>query len=163
MAAQQVPISDVVLLDFAGDGRKFRREISRANAANGRLVVMRNGDSSMRAARLHRQAAGVFSDGRKINLGDVARIYLGSVANTPGFPINAGNSNAMPKAGARGSDSGPDDGAPPTRRETPSSCRRTSMDQHRHHGQPGQRLRFEPSGEVRLSLNGDDIARPSGR
>jgi hypothetical protein len=26
----------------------------------------------------------------------------------------------------------------------------------------GQRLRFEPSGEIRLSLNGDDIARPAG-
>src|ERR1700674_2359854 len=44
---QQIPIKDVVLIDFAGDGRNITAdEVSRANAASGNgYVVMRNGDT----------------------------------------------------------------------------------------------------------------------
>ena len=44
-----VPIGDVVLLDFAGDGRNVTlEEVTKANAANGGYVVMRNGERSTR-------------------------------------------------------------------------------------------------------------------
>ncbi len=42
---RQVPIGDVVLIDFAGDGRNVSlEEISKVNSANGGYVVMRNGE-----------------------------------------------------------------------------------------------------------------------
>ena len=42
---RSVPLGDVVLLDFAGDGRNVPTdEIAKVNAANGGYVVMRNGE-----------------------------------------------------------------------------------------------------------------------
>ena len=97
---RQVPIGDIVLIDFAGDGRNVTAdELSKANAANGRL----RGDAERRAVQClaaghHRQAAhAVFSNGRRSNIGDVARIYLGSVSNVPGFPTqSASNPSVAP-------------------------------------------------------------------
>src|SRR5687767_3984919 len=42
---REVPLGDVVLIDFAGDGRNLsEEEVSKVNAANGGYVVMRNGE-----------------------------------------------------------------------------------------------------------------------
>src|SRR5688572_4481407 len=42
---RQVPRGDIVLIDFAGDGRSVSgEEVSKVNAANGGYVVMRNGE-----------------------------------------------------------------------------------------------------------------------
>ena len=42
---RQVPIGDIVLIDFAGDGRNVTLdEVNKVNAANGGYVVMRNGE-----------------------------------------------------------------------------------------------------------------------
>ena len=57
-APRSVPIGDVVLLDFGGDGRNIStEELTKANAA-GAYVVMRNGEQfNASLARPYRQAA----------------------------------------------------------------------------------------------------------
>ena len=169
---RQVPLGDVVLLDFAGDGQNIPAdEISKANAANGGFVVMRNGEQFN--ARLQdlmgKPLSAVFSDGRKTNLGDVSRIYFGSVSNVPGFPTVAGNNpgglQGRPDWAARRQE----------RREArdaqgvaPANARSVvvpSNVQWTNTGitlSPGQRLRFEASGEVRLNLTGEETAHPAG-
>lgn len=150
---RHVPLGDVVLIDFAGDGQNISaEELSKANAANG-YVVMRNGEQFN--ARLQdftgKPLVALFSDGRRSNIGDVSRIYFGSVSNVPGFP-------SMPKATA-GSD---------LPSEAPQRARTVTVPgnvQWTNTGisvSRGQMLRFESSGEIRLSTNGDDVARPAG-
>ena len=58
------------------------------NAANGGYVVMRNGEQFNASLQdfTGKPLIAVFSNGRKSNIGDVARIYLGSVNNVAGFP-----------------------------------------------------------------------------
>lgn len=179
---QQVPINDVVLIDFAGNGRNISpEEIDKANDASGNgLVVMRNGDtfSSRLLDITGIPSRGMFSGDRQINLSDISRIYLGSVRNIPDI--------------ARG----PVDNAPPPRdrderdrdqarreqerrdqeRRTPYDRRSDAPRNARSVVVPGnvpwtnagisvirgQWLRFEPSGEIRLSFNGDDVATAAG-
>jgi hypothetical protein len=176
---QRVPISEVVLLDFSGDGRNIPNdEISRADAASGNgFVVMKNGD--MFNARLTDLTGAplraVFSDGRKTILSDVSRIYLGSVRNIPDIAAvapdqNVGNQGNVPRS------------LPPWmrdrggRRQTPYDQRSNAPQGARSVVVPanvawtntglnvsrGQWLRFEPSGEIRLSFNGDDMATAAG-
>jgi hypothetical protein len=90
-----VPVTNVVLIDFTGNGRNISEdELSRANAA-GRdgFVVLKNGDSfrgrlvDVRDACVpeipgtcKRPAAAVFFPGRRaIELSNISRIYLGTV------------------------------------------------------------------------------------
>ena len=162
---RRLPLGDVVLIDFAGDGRNIPNdEISKANAANG-FVVMRNGEQFN--ARLQdlmgKPLVALFSDGRKSNLGDVSRIYFGSVSDVPGFP----NSNAAlqpgdnPGAARRRERREARLGAPPDARSVvvPSNVEWTNTGIN---VSGGQRLRFETSGEVRLSFNGQDTAQAGG-
>ena len=154
---REVPIGDVVLLDFGGDGRNlWDVEVSKANAANGGYVVMRNGENFNASLQdfTGKPLVAVFSNGRKVNLSEVTRIYLGSVENVPGFPTQ---SVSNPSAG-------PND----TRSTAPGHARSVVVPgnvQWTNTGfnvRRGQMLRFEPSGEIRLSTNGDDIGRPAG-
>jgi hypothetical protein len=161
---QRVPIADVVLLDFAGDGRNIPvDELNKANAANG-YVVMRNGEQFN--ARLQdftgKPLIAVFSGGRRTNLSDVSRIYMSSIANVAGFP-------ALTTPAATGT-SGQQQPAPAPDRpsEAPRRARQVVVPGNvlwTNTGftvSRGQMLRFEPSGEIRLSFNGEDIARPAG-
>ena len=95
-----MPIGDIVLIDFAGDGRNVTAdEISKVNAANGGYVVMRNGEQFNASLQdfTGKPLIAVFSNGRRSNIGDVARIYLGSVSNVPGFPTqSASNPSVAP-------------------------------------------------------------------
>jgi hypothetical protein len=175
---RQVPIGDLVLIDFAGDGRNMTAdEISKVNAANGGYVVMRNGEQFNASLQdfTGKPLIAVFSNGRRSNIGDVARIYLGSVGNVPGFPTqSASNPNVAPNppmperpAGWRGRGRGNRDpyadrsSAPPDARSVvvPSNVQWTNTG---FNVSRGQYLRFEPSGEIRLSTNGEDIARAGG-
>jgi len=170
---RHVPLGDVVLIDFAGDGQNISaEELSKANAANG-YVVMRNGEQFN--ARLQdftgKPLIAVFSDGRRSNIGDVSRIYFGSVSNVPGFPNNNTAAITQPDPapgtpGWRGRGRGRDgyqgrSAAPAEARSVvvPGNVQwtNTGITVNR-----GQNLRFEPSGEVRLSFNGEDMARAAG-
>ena len=151
-APRSIPIGEVVLIDFTGDGRNISaEELNRANSANG-YVVMRNGEQFN--ARLQdlmgSPLIALFSDGRRANLGEVSRIYFGSVSNVAGFPSlatsTAGQSNSQAPSGAR-------------EVVVPGNVQWTATGLNVRRG---QRLRFEPSGEIRLSLNGEDISRPAG-
>ena len=155
---REVPPGDVVLIDFAGDGRNLsEEEVSKVNAANGGYVVMRNGEQFNASLQdfTGKPLIAVFSNGRKSNIGDVARIYLGSVNNVPGFPTqsvsNPSGSN----------DPNPRSSAPGHARSVvvPSNVQWTNTG---FNVRQGQKLRFDPSGEIRLSTNGDDVARPAG-
>jgi hypothetical protein len=171
---RQVPINDVVLIDFSGNGRNISQdELNRANdaSANG-YVVMRNGDTfTGRLLDVHGvPSKGFFSGDRDINLSDISRIYLGSVRNVP----DLWNS-------AQTIDNGPSN---PPRRERPWMRERANARNERTAAPAGARsvvvpanvawtntgfnvargqwLRFEPSGEIRLSFNGDDMATAAG-
>jgi hypothetical protein len=156
---RHVPIADVVLLDFAGDGRNISvEELNKANAANG-YVVMRNGDQFN--ARLHdftgKPLIALFSDGKKMMLSDIARIYLSEVANVAGFPALTGQA----PTGTSGQPSDRPSQAPGRARQVvvPGNVQWTNTG---FTVSRGQRLRFEPSGEIRMSFSGDDVARPAG-
>jgi hypothetical protein len=159
-APRQVPINDVVLFDFAGDGRNVPvEEVAKANAS-GPLVVMRSGEQFNASLRdlAGSPLVASFSNGRKANLSDVGRVYMGPVNNVPGFPAIASNAPAPappPAPGDRPSN------APGSARSVvvPSNVQWTNTGINVSRGQP---VRFEPSGEIRLSFNGDDIARPAG-
>ena len=84
---RQVPIGDIVLIDFTGNGRDISNdELSRANAANG-YIVMKNGETFNASLKdlTGDPLIAIFTNGRRANLGEVSRIYLGSVNNVPGF------------------------------------------------------------------------------
>ena len=92
---RQVPIGDIVLIDFAGNGRDISAdELSRANAANG-YIVMKNGETFNASLKdlTGDPLIAIFTNGRRANLGEVARIYLGSVNNVPGFPTGVNQSD----------------------------------------------------------------------
>ena len=174
---RQVPIGDIVLIDFAGNGRDIsNEELSRANAANG-YIVMRNGETFNASLK---DLAGdpliaIFTNGRRASLGEVSRIYMGSVNNVPGFPAqSAGNQTVAPNDSpdapgwrGRGRGRGNRDAygdrsaAPPNARSVvvPSNVEWTNTGLNVSRG---QYLRFEPSGEIRLSTNGEDIGRAAG-
>ena len=154
---RRVPIGDVVLIDFAGNGRNVPgEEVSKVNAANGGYVVMRNGEqfSATLQDLTGKPLIAVFSNGRRANIGEVSRIYFGSVNNVPGFPTQSAgeDSNAGQRSGS---------GAPINARTVvvPSNVQWTNTGFNVNRG---QNLRFEPSGEIRLSMNGEDIGRPAG-
>lgn len=172
---REVPIGDIVLIDFAGDGRNVTLdEVNKVNAANGGYVVMRNGEQFNASLQDFRgkPLLAVFSNGRESNVGDVARIYLGSVSNVPGFPTQSASNPGVTSPDAPGSFRGGRRGggrdayrdraaAPPNARSVvvPSNVQWTNTG---FNVSRGQYLRFEPSGEIRLSTNGEDIARAAG-
>jgi hypothetical protein len=170
---RQVPIGDVVLIDFGGDGRNVPiEEVSKVNAANGGYVVMRNGEQFNASLQdlTGKPLIAVFSNGRRVNLGEVARIYSGSVSNVPGFPTQsvAGNDPNADMPGRRGRWRGRGRDPYMERSAAPANARSVvvpSNVQWTNTGfnvRRGQYLRFEPSGEIRLSTNGEDIGRPAG-
>jgi hypothetical protein len=170
---REVPIGDIVLLDFAGDGRNVTAdEISKVNAANGGYVVMRNGEQINTSLQdfTGKPLIAVFSNGRKANIGEISRIYLGSVSNVPGFPQAASitSPDQLPETpdrmrrGRGNRDAYRDRSAAPANARTvvvPSNVEWTNTGFNVNRG---QYLRFEPSGEIRLSTNGDDMARAAG-
>jgi hypothetical protein len=153
--SRSVPIGDVVMLDFTGDGRNVSaEEVGKVNSANGGYVVMRNGEQFNASLQdlTGNPLIALFSNGRKANLSDVARIYMGSVANVSGFPNS--NPTTTPSASNPGN-------APSNARSVvvPSNVQWTNTG---FTVAQGQRLRFETSGEIRLSLNGEDTANGGG-
>ena len=172
---RQVPIGDIVLIDFAGDGRNVSQdEVSKVNAANGGYVVMRNGEQFNASLQdfTGKPLIAVFSNGRKSNIGDIARIYLGSVSNVPGFPTasnpSLGPNDPMPETPGRMRGRGRGNRAYRDRSAAPANARSVvvpSNVQWTNTGfnvTRGQYLRFEPSGEIRLSTNGEDVAHAAG-
>jgi hypothetical protein len=169
---RQVPIGDIVLIDFAGNGRDISSdELSRANAANG-YIVMRNGETFNASLKdlTGDPLIAIFTNGRRTNLGEVARIYLGPVSNVPGFPQAANDPTVAPTdpdtrrfgRRGRGRDAYQQRSAAPANARSvvvPSNVQWTNTG---FNVSRGQYLRFEPSGEIRLSTNGEDIARPAG-
>jgi hypothetical protein len=139
--SRSVPIGDVVMLDFTGDGRNVSaEEVAKVNAANGGYVVMRNGEQ--------------FNASLQDLMGNplIALFYMGSVANVSGFPNS--NPTTTPSASNPGN-------APSNARSVvvPSNVQWTNTG---FTVAQGQRLRFETSGEIRLSLNGEDTANGGG-
>ena len=158
---RSVPRGDVVLLDFGGDGRNVTlEEVGKVNNANGGYVVMRNGEQFNASLQdfTGKPLIAVFSNGRRANLSDVARIYTGSVANVPGFPTQSAAAPPTPPPPAPGAQ-GPSAPADARSVVVPSNVAWTAAGINVARGQI---LRFESSGEIRLSTNGDDISRPSG-
>ena len=158
---RSVPIGDVVLLDFAGNVRDISTDdLTRANAVSG-YVVMRNGETFNASLNdlTGKPLIAVFSNGRRSNLSDVARVYFGGVSNVAGFP-NLTSTTPPAQQPVETSGAVPRN-APPRARSVvvPANVQwsNTGFNVRR-----GQVLRFEPSGEVRLSFNGDDVARPAG-
>lgn len=182
---QQVPINDVVLIDFAGNGRNISPdEIARANDASGNgLVVMRNGDTwtSRLLDITGMPSPGIFSGDRQINLSDISRIYLGSVRNISDIAADSGSvpMRGVPPWVRDQRDRNQDRRAQERRdqeRRNPYDRRSDAPRNARGVVVPanvawtntgltvtrGQWLRFEPSGEIRLSFNGDDMATAAG-
>ncbi len=170
---QQVPINDVVLIDFAGDGRNISQdEINKANDASGNgFVVMRNGDTF--TSRLLDitgiPSRGMFSGDRQIPLSDISRIYLGSVRNIPDISsgsnnqtLDNGSNNPNPDRAWRGRNRGNQRTAAPAGSRSVVVPANVAWTNTGLNVTRGQWLRFEPSGEIRLSFNGDDMATAAG-
>ena len=147
---RRVPIGDVVLLDFTGDSRNVtREEVNKVNAAKGGYVVMKNGETFNASLKdlTGDPLIAHFTNGRRANLSEVARVYTGLVSNVPGFPTQqAANPRSAAPANARTV-------------VVPSNVQWTTAG---FEVSRGQYLRFEPSGEIRLSTNGDDMGRAAG-
>ena len=80
---QQIPMSDVMMIDFVGDGRNMpQRELAAANQSDG-LVVLRNGRTlngrlvEMQQYSNQAVISGGFGE-RNVALNQVARIYFGT-------------------------------------------------------------------------------------
>lgn len=174
---RQVPIGDIVLIDFAGDGRNVTwDEVSKVNAANGGYVIMRNGEQFNASLQdfTGKPLIAVFSNGRRANIGDIARIYLGSVSNVAGFPTQPPSATVAPTEpmreappwargrGRRDRDEYRDRSAAPPNARTVVVASNVQWTNTGFNVSRGQYLRFEPSGEIRLSTNGEDIARAAG-
>ena len=169
---RQVPIGDVVLIDFAGDGRNIPAdEISKVNRANGGYVVMRSGEQFN--ARLQdftdKPVVAVFSNGRRSHLERPGADLPAVRRNVTGARASRSNPIAPNLVGERGGSRDRRDrdsyqrrsGAPANARS--ASCRQTCNGPTPASASArGQWLRFEPSGEIRLSFNGDDMARAAG-
>lgn len=150
---RHIPIHDVVLIDFAGDARNLpQAEVARV-ANDGPMIVTRSGEvvpGSLADLRgIPTQAE--LSNGRRIDLSNVARIYVSSPAGIGGIPHPTTHAEAP----------APTPGAPPGSRTVvvPGNVAWTNTG---FNVQRGQRLHVQGSGEVRLSDNGDDIATPAG-
>jgi len=171
---QQVPINDVVLIDFAGNGRDISQdEVNRANDASGNgYVVLRNGDTftSRLVDVTGIPSRGVFSGDRQIPLSEVSRIYLGSVRNIPEITASTNQTLDTPTQSQdpnrpfmreRANRRNQRTAAPTTARTVvvPANVAWTNTG---FNVTRGQWLRFEPSGEISLSLNGDDTATAAG-
>jgi hypothetical protein len=165
---QQVPINDVVLIDFAGNGRNISQdELNKANEASGNgFVVMRNGDTF--TSRLLDitgiPSRGMFSGDRQIPLSDISRIYLGSVRNIAEISSNnqtLDNTSSTANQDRRANRRNQRTAAPAAARSVvvPGNVAWTNTGLNVTRG---QWLRFEPSGEIRLSFNGDDTATAAG-
>ena len=128
-----------------------------ANAANG-YVVMRNGESFNASLQdfTGKPLIAVFSNGRRANIGEISRIFLSSVANVAGFPNQPGTNQA-----GTGTSGGNNPNAPVDARTivVPANVAwsNSGISVRR-----GQQIRFDSTGEIRLSFNGDDVARPAG-
>jgi hypothetical protein len=157
---RQVPINDVALIDFAGNGRGISQdEVNRANDAGGNgFVVLRSGETF--TGRLEditgSPAKGVFPGGRQIALSDVSRIYLGSVSNIA--DISNSNQTLTNTVGT----SGTSPSMAPGNARTITVPANVAWTDTGLRVSRGQALRFEPSGEIRLSTNGDDVATAAG-
>jgi hypothetical protein len=166
---RQVPIGDIVLIDFTGNGRDISNdELSRANAANG-YIVMKNGETFNASLKdlTGEPLIAIFTNGRRANLGEVSRIYLGSVNNVPGFPAQAVAQPApIPdRPGGRGRGWGRGGGGGPAAPANARSVVVPANVQWTNAGfnvSRGQYLQFQTTGELRLSTNGDDVARAAG-
>lgn len=181
---RQVPVNDVVLIDFAGDGRNISNdEIARANKASGDgFVVLKNGDMfTGRLEDVHAMPSKGFfstrSGDRDIELSQISRIYLGSVNNIPDIAADSRTVQAPPfwTQGRSGGFGNRNDRQPAQQRgdyerrsDAPRSARSVVVPSNVAWTNTGiqvtrgQWMRFEPSGEVRLSFNGDDIATAAG-
>ena len=167
-----VPVSDVALVDFAGNGRNIPTdELLKVNSSRRGYVVMRSGEQF--GARLEditgTPPVAVFSDGTRSRLREISRIYLGPVNNVPGFPNIVASGRPAPDGQDWARRQDPRNQDPYERRSNPPRDARSvvvpSNVQWTNTGisvTRGQWLRFEPSGEIRLSFNGEDIARAAG-
>ena len=159
---RSVPIGDVVLLDFSGDGRNVTLdEVSKVNSANGGYIVMRNGEQFSASLQdfTGKPLIAVFSNGRRANLSDVARIYTGSVTNVSGFPTQAA---VAPPAQAPALAPAPSASSAPSNAQRVVVASNVPWTTAGFNVVRGSVLRFEATGEIRLSTNGDDISRPAG-
>jgi hypothetical protein len=157
---RQVPIGDVVLIDFGGNGRDIPiEELRRAHAASG-YVVMRNGETFNASLRdlMGDPLIAAFSNGRKVNLSEVSRVYFGGVSSVAGFPnLSEGQPTSTPSPGTATSGA-----LAPGNARSVVVASNVPWTNSGFNVRRGQRLRFEGSGEVRLSLNGNEVAGPAG-
>lgn len=143
------PIHDVVLIDFTGDARNLpQAEVARV-ASEGPMVVTRSGEIILGSLADLRgvPTQAELSNGRRVDLSNVARIYVSPVAGIGGIPHPTTSAEAP--------------AAPPGSRTVvvPGNVAWTNTG---FNVSRGQRLNFQPSGEVRLSFNGDDVATAAG-
>jgi hypothetical protein len=172
---QRRPLNDVAMIDFTGDGRNLPvDEVNKASDAGGNgYVVLRNGDafSSHLSDLTGSPLRAVFSGNREVPLSEVSRVYFTSVRNIPEISastnpsIDSTTPNPdrpwMRERANRRSQRTAAAAAPSNARTivVPGNVQWTTAG---FNVTRGQYLRFEPSGEIRLSTNGDDVATAAG-
>jgi hypothetical protein len=156
---RRIPLGNVLVFDFSGNGRNLPEAEQRDAAGDDHLLVMRNGSRSR--GRLLNIEGGEGSakeneprvisfrttDGqeRRVRPNEVARIYMGRYpAAAP--PTGPSTRPTVPEA------SGPGLSVPATQRWTNTGL----------FVQQGQMVRFNASGRIVLSGDGNDTAQPAG-
>jgi hypothetical protein len=166
---RQIPLGDVMMIDFLGDGRNIpQSESARANQSDG-LVVLRNGrmlggrvaDFDPSANRV--VIASNFGD-RTVGLNQVARIYFGNLSGYdqggPSYNSDDGyyRGDRYGRNGRYDQYGQPASGGFRTLRiPTNEQWTDSGIDVRR-----GEAVHFRASGNVMLSQNGNDYGSPSG-
>lgn len=178
----RIPIPDVAMIDFTGNGNVQQNELARANQNTDGMVVLRNGQTingslvSMQPNSNSAVVAGTFGQ-RNIALNQVARIYFGDSngyngswragqndsGNNPYDNGNGNNGNYGQYGNTRqyGNYGGP----PVSGNSTYRTITVPTNQQWTNSGidvRGGQVIHFRASGNATLSRNGNDEGTPAG-
>lgn len=184
---QQIPVGDVMMIDFVGDGRNIPQgELARANQSSDGMVVLRNGHTvngrlvDMQPYSNRAVVAGNFGE-QNLALNQVARVYFApgndygydEYGNNPNYNPNSndgnwgqsGNYGQYRDYGQSGNYGGNDD---PYGQSGYNNNRNVTIPANRQwtntgiNVQRGETIHFRASGRVSLSHNPGDVGSPAG-
>lgn len=171
---RQIPIQDVTVIDFAGNGNVSQAELNRASQSYDGMVVLRNGRTmagrvvDLQGFNNQAVVSGQGGD-RTVPLNQVARIYFGNSNTASGYDPNYnGNGNVYGNNYPQNGQSGQYGQYGQYGQPSYGSARTVTVQGNQPWSNSGIDVRrgdvihFRASGNVGLSTNPSDYATPSG-